>query len=97
MLDELVVIGYGTARKKDPTGSVIQIRPDKIANQNPSTVQDVLRGTAGLNVGYNTDAKGGGSLNIRGQHSVFSDNNHNSPLLILDGMMFYGELSEINR
>lgn len=96
MLDELVVIGYGTARKKDLTGSVIQIRPDKIANQNPSTVQDVLRGTAGLNVGYNADAKGGGSLNIRGQRSVFSDNNHNSPLLILDGMMFYGELSEIN-
>ena len=96
MLDELVVIGYGTARKKDLTGSVVQIRPDKIANQNPSTVQDVLRGTAGLNVGYNTDAKGGGSLNIRGQRSVFSDNNHNSPLLILDGMMFYGELSEIN-
>ena len=96
MLDELLVIGYGTARKKDLTGSVIQIRPDKIANQNPSTVQDVLRGTAGLNVGYNADAKGGGSLNIRGQRSVFSDNNHNSPLLILDGMMFYGELSEIN-
>lgn len=95
-LDEVVVIGYGTARKKDLTGSVVQIRPDQLANQNPATVQDVLRGTAGLNVGYNADAKGGGSLNIRGQRSVYTDNNHNSPLLILDGMMFYGELSEIN-
>lgn len=95
-LNEVVVIGYGTARKKDLTGSVVQIRPDQIADQNPQTVQDVLRGHAGLNVGYNADAKGGGSLNIRGQRSVYTSNNHNSPLLILDGMMFYGELSEIN-
>lgn len=95
-LDEIVVIGYGTARKKDLTGSVIQIKPETLANQNPQTVQDILRGTAGLSVGYNADAKGGGSLNIRGQRSVYTDGNHNSPLLILDGMMFYGELSEIN-
>lgn len=95
-LNEVVVIGYGTARKKDLTGSVIQIRPEKLANQNPQTVQDVLRGAAGVNVGYDVSAKGGGSLNIRGQRSVYTDNNHNSPLLILDGMIFYGELSEIN-
>lgn len=95
-LGEVVVIGYGTARKKDLTGSVIQVRPESIANENPQTVQDILRGTAGLSVGYNADAKGGGSLQIRGQRSVYTDGSHNSPLLILDGMMFYGELSEIN-
>ena len=87
---------YGTMRKKDLTGSVIQVRPDKIANENPKTVQDILRGTPGLAIGYNADAKGGGSMNIRGQRSVYTDGNHNSPLLILDGMMFFGELSEIN-
>ena len=91
-----MVVGYGTMRKKDLTGSVIQVRPDKIANENPKTVQDILRGTPGLAIGYNADAKGGGSMNIRGQRSVYTDGNHNSPLLILDGMMFYGELSEIN-
>ena len=95
-LEEVVVVGYGTMRKKDLTGSVIQIRPDKLANENPKTVQDILRGTPGLNIGYNADAKGGGSLAIRGQRSLYTDGNHNSPLLILDGMMFYGELSEIN-
>lgn len=95
-LEEVVVVGYGTMRKKDLTGSVIQVRPDKIANENPKTVQDILRGTPGLAIGYNADAKGGGSMNIRGQRSVYTDGNHNSPLLILDGMMFYGELSEIN-
>ncbi|MGN0054477.1 MAG: SusC/RagA family TonB-linked outer membrane protein [Bacteroides sp.] len=95
-LEEVVVVGYGTMRKKDLTGSVIQVRPDKLANDNPKTVQDILRGTPGLNVGYNADAKGGGSLSIRGQRSLYTDGGHNDPLLILDGMMFYGELSEIN-
>ncbi len=95
-LDEVVVVGYGTMRKGDLTGSVIQVRPDRIANENPRTVQDILRGTPGLNVGFNSSAKGGGSLQIRGQRSVYTDGNHNSPLIVLDGMFFYGELSEIN-
>lgn len=96
MLDEVVVVGYGTMRKKDLTGSVVQINPDKIADSNPGTVQDVLRGTAGLQIGYNADAKGGGSIQLRGQNSLYTSGSHNSPLIILDGMAFYGELSEIN-
>lgn len=95
-LDEVVVIGYGTMRKKDLTGSVMQVRPANIQNEAPKTVQDVLRGTAGLNVGFDNSAKGGGSMSIRGQRSVYTDGGHNDPLIILDGMMFYGELSEIN-
>jgi TonB-linked SusC/RagA family outer membrane protein len=95
-LAEVVVVGYGTMRKKDLTGSIVQIRPDKIANENPKTVQDILRGTPGLQVGYNASAKGGGDMEIRGRRSVYTDGGHNNPLLILDGMIFYGELSEIN-
>ena len=93
VLEEVVVIGYGTARKKDLTGSVTQVNPDKIADQNPNNVQDILRGVAGLQVGYDTSAKGGGSLQIRGKNSLGTDS---SPLIILDGMIYYGELSEIN-
>ena len=96
MLEEVVVVGYGSMRKKDLTGSITQIRPDKVALENPQSVQDILRGTPGLNVGMSTDAKGGGSLQIRGQRSLYTDGSHNDPLIILDGMMFYGELSEIN-
>lgn len=95
-LDEVVVVGYGTMRKKDLTGSIVQIRPDNIAIENPKTVQDILRGTPGLKVGFDSSAKGGGTLEIRGQRSVYTSGNHNSPLLVLDGMIFYGELSEIN-
>lgn len=95
-IEDVVAIGYGTMRKKDLTGSIMQIRPDRIANENPKTVQDILRGTPGLQVNYNTSAKGGGSMQLRGQRSVYTSGSHNEPLIILDGMMFYGELSEIN-
>lgn len=95
-LGEVVVVGYGTMRKKDLTGSIAQIRPDRLANENPKTVQDILRGTPGLSVGYEASAKGGGTLQLRGQRSLYDLANHNNPLLIVDGMQFYGELSEIN-
>ena len=95
-LEEVVVVGYGKMKKKDLTGAIVQVKPEALANQNPQTVQDLLRGVPGLKVGYSADAKGGGSLQIRGQTSVYSDGGHNSPLIILDGMQFYGELSEIN-
>lgn len=96
-LEEVVVIGYGTARKKDLTGAVTQINPDKIADQNPATVSDLLRGTAGLQIGYDASAKGeGASIQLRGQNSLYTEGSHNSPLIVLDGMAFYGELSEIN-
>lgn len=96
MLEDVVVVGYGTMKKKDLTGAITQIDPSKIADSNPATVQDLLRGTAGLQIGYDTSAKGGGSMQLRGQNSVYTDASHNSPLIILDGMQFYGELSEIN-
>ncbi len=95
-LNEVVVVGYGTARKKDLTGSVAQINPAKFADQNPGTVQDLLRGTPGLQIGYSPDAKGSASIQLRGQNSVYDKGDHNTPLIILDGMQFNGELSEIN-
>ena len=96
VLTDVVVVGYGTMRKKDLTGSVVQIDPSKIADQNPNSVQDILRGTPGLQVGISSTAKGGGSLQLRGQNSLYTKGSHNSPLIVLDGMQFSGELSEIN-
>jgi len=93
-LEEVVVVGYGTMRKKDLTGAVIQINPSKIADQNPSSIQDILRGTPGLQIGYDASAKGtGASILLRGQNSLGTSA---SPLIVLDGMAFYGDLSEIN-
>ncbi len=94
-LDEVVVVGYGTMRKKDLTGSVIQIKPDKIADEAPKSIQDIMRGTPGLKVGISTSAKGGGSLEIRGTRSV-SGTSLSDPMIVLDGMPFDGDISEIN-
>lgn len=94
LLEEVVVVGYGTMRKKDLTGSVVQINPSKIADQNPASVQDILRGTPGLQIGYDSSAKGSdASILLRGQNSLGTSA---SPLIVLDGMAFNGELSEIN-
>ena len=95
-LQEVVVVGYGTMRKKDLTGSVVQIDPNKIADQNPGTVQDLLRGTPGLQIGFSSDAQANASIQLRGQNSLYTDGSHNAPLIILDGMQFAGSLSEIN-
>lgn len=93
-LEAVVVVGYGTMRKKDLTGSIAQVRPDKLASESPTTIQDVLRsGVPGLNIGVETSAKGGGDMQIRGQRSL---NAKNDPLIVVDNMVFFGELSEIN-
>lgn len=102
VIEDVVVVGYGSMKKSDLTGSIVQVRPDNLAIEAPKTVQDVLRGMPGLNIGYDASAKGGGMMQIRGQRSVYQTDNditkdsHNTPLIILDGMQFYGELSEIN-
>jgi TonB-linked SusC/RagA family outer membrane protein len=93
-LEEIVVVGYGTQKKRDLTGAVSQISAEKLENENPNAVQDILRGNiAGLNVGYSTSAKGGGDLEIRGKTTL---NAGSSPLIVLDGAIYYGALADIN-
>lgn len=58
-LSDVVVTGYGTAKKKDLTGSVIQVKASRFENENPRSVQDLLRGNApGLDVGFDPSTKG---------------------------------------
>ncbi len=94
MLEEVVVVGYGSARKRDLTGSVAQIKTEKLEKEAPGSIQDILRSNIpGVSVSYNTSAKGGGDVEIRGTTSLKASN---SPLIVLDGVIFKGELSEIN-
>lgn len=93
-LEEVVVVGYGTQEKKDLTGAVSQVKATQLENENPRSVQDVLRGNvAGLNVGYNASAKGGGDIQVRGRTSITANS---SPLLVVDGVIYYGQLADIN-
>nr|MBA3674849.1 TonB-dependent receptor plug domain-containing protein [Chitinophagaceae bacterium] len=93
-LNEVVVIGYGTRQKKDVTGAVAQVKAERLENENPNSVTDLLRGNvAGLNVSTSTSAKGGGDLLIRGRSSI---NAGTSPLIVLDGVIYQGQLADIN-
>lgn len=93
-LDEVVVIGYGSMKKKDLTGAITHVQAEKMAKEKPATVQDLLRSAApGLNVKVSNDAKGGGDLLVRGQRSLKGGT---GPLIVLNGMIFQGDLSEIN-
>ena len=89
-LSEVVVVGYGTQRKKDLTGAVGQVKATQLENENPSSVQDVLRGNvSGLNISQtnSASAKGGGDLLVRGKSSI---NAGTSPLIVVDGVIYYG-------
>lgn len=93
-LEEVVVIGYGTQRKRDLTGAVSSVRAETVANEAPTQLSDMLRGNvAGMNIGYNREAKGGGSLQVRGRTSL---NAGTSPLIVLDGAIYYGAWEDIN-
>lgn len=94
ILDEIVVVGYGSMKKKDLTGAINHIQANKLAQERPSTLQDILRSSApGLDISITNDAKGGGSLLVRGQRSLKGGID---PLIVLNGMIFQGDLSEIN-
>jgi len=93
-LDEVVVIGYGSVRKKDLTGAVAQVKTDQFSTEQATNMLQYLSGTvAGFNSNMGTEAKGGGSMEVRGPTSL---NANNEPLIVLDGVIFNGSLNDIN-
>ena len=93
-LNEVVVIGYGSARKRDLTGAVMQVKSAQLENESPSSMQDLLRANVpGLSVGFSAGPKPGGSLLIRGKNSI---NAGTDPLIVLDGVIYPGDLADIN-
>ncbi|MDD5815618.1 MAG: TonB-dependent receptor [Bacteroidales bacterium] len=84
-LEDVVVIGYGVARKTDLTGSVTAIKPDEKNKGLVTNPQDMIQGKiAGVNVTTNSGTPGAGaSIRIRGGSSL---NASNSPLIVIDGL-----------
>ncbi|MBR6346101.1 MAG: TonB-dependent receptor [Bacteroidales bacterium] len=84
-LDDVVVIGYGTVKKNDMTGSITAIKPEEINRGAIVSTQDMLKGkVAGLQVVPGDGQPGGGSsMRIRGQASL---NASNAPLIVIDGV-----------
>lgn len=93
-LNEVVVIGYGSARKRDLTGAVMQVKASQLENESPASMQDLLRANVpGLSVGFSAGPKPGGGLLIRGKNSI---NAGTTPLIVLDGVIYPGDLADIN-
>lgn len=84
-LDQLVVVGYGTQKKSDLTGSIVTLRSDELTQGGTvSNVAQALQGHAsGVRVIQNSSAPGGSvSIRIRGSNSISSSN---EPLYVVDG------------
>ena len=83
-LEEIVTIGYGTARKEALTGSVVSISAKRLEQLPTTTFQDVIQGTPGVQVQTNDGAPGAGiSIRIRGVGSITAGS---EPLYVVDGI-----------
>lgn len=85
-LDEVVVIGYGTQRKSDLTGSVASVSSEDITQVPSSRVDQVLQGrAAGVQVTQTSGAPGAGTvIRVRGGNSITGSN---EPLWVIDGIV----------
>jgi len=92
-LDEIVVVGYGTQRKKEVTGAVSLISSETLEEIKPVRVEQALQGqVAGVNITSTSGSPGAGlSIRIRG----ITTNGDNNPLILVDGNRI-GDLSTIN-
>jgi len=92
-LDEVVVIGYGTARKSDVTGAVAKVTSKAFENQPLTRVEDALQGrAAGVTVAGSGQPGAPMKVRIRGVNSITGNND---PLVVVDGV-FGGDLRTIN-
>ncbi len=89
-LEEVIVVGYGTVRKSDLTGSVGSLSGEDLNSQPVTSVDQGLQGRiAGVNVTNNSSAPGGGvSIKIRGTTSIL---NGSEPLYVIDGFPVTGQ------
>ncbi|MCB0564247.1 MAG: TonB-dependent receptor [Phaeodactylibacter sp.] len=90
LLDEVVVVGYGTQRKSDLTGSVSSLSAEDLNSQPITSLEQGLQGrVAGMLVTNNSSAPGGGiSIKIRGATSIL---NGSEPLYVIDGFPVTGQ------
>ena len=95
VVNEVVVIGYGTQRREAVTGSVANIGGEKLNQIAASNAAQALQGRVAGVMMTQTSSKPGAEMQIRirGQRSLSASND---PLIVLDGIPFMGQLSDIN-
>lgn len=99
-LDQVVVIGYGTTRKRDLTGAVVSLKSDVITQAPTHNALEAIQGRApGMDITRTSGAAGSGvNVSIRGFKSLAARDKmyeRNAPLVIIDGFQG-GDLSTLN-
>ena len=94
-LDEVVVVAYGTTKRRDITGSVSRINGDQLQNRQVSNLTKALQGMAPGIQAVSSSGQPGTSATIR-IRGIGSINASSSPLYVVDGNPFSGDLSAIN-
>ncbi len=95
-LDEVVAIGYGTTTRRNFTGAVSQVKVDEspLSMVTTTSALDLLNGvTSGVQLTQSGYAGSQSEIQVRGQRSINGDN---SPLIVLDGVIFDGALESID-
>jgi len=90
VLDEVVVVGYGTQKKSDLTGAVSSVSSEQLKNSVVTNLDQALQGRiAGVQVTQNSGQPGGAtSIRIRGANSITGSS---EPLYVIDGIPFQGD------
>lgn len=92
-LNEVIVTGYASQRKKDITGAVTVVSAKELNAVPSASVTQMLQGrAAGVTVGNDNSPGGGTMVRVRGFGSI----NNNSPLYVIDGVPTQGTLNQIN-
>lgn len=93
-LDEVIVVGYGTMKKSDLTGSVVRADIESFREApNVSVMQSLQGSVAGLNVGQVNQSGEEPDILIRGMSSISGET---SPLIVVDNVIFRGNIIDIN-
>jgi len=95
-LNEVVVVGYGTQKKRDVTGSVASLSKERLQQLPNTNIAQALQGSVpGLQINTNGGGAEGNDLSIliRGRNSISAST---GPLIIWDGIPYEGGISEIN-
>ncbi|MDR3189566.1 MAG: SusC/RagA family TonB-linked outer membrane protein, partial [Prevotellaceae bacterium] len=94
-IDEVVVIGYGTQRRSDVTGSIASMQGSVLREVHSGNISQSLQGrVAGVEMTQNSSRPGAAmDIRIRGTRSLTASND---PLVVLDGIPFAGSISDIN-
>ncbi|MHC0447370.1 SusC/RagA family TonB-linked outer membrane protein [Flavobacterium sp. 3-218] len=94
-LDEVVVVAYGTAKKTSYVGSATQIKSEQLENRPLTNALSVLEGsTSGVQIQSSAGQPGAApEIRIRGFSSI---NGSNTPLYIVDGVPYAGDISNLN-